>query len=147
MENLRNLFLIVFIPAVILSACGGGQITSLEFDDNCWGITDSLSFDVDYVASSPASPKVIITFLHDYPDRNIFLKYWITNPAGETVEAMTEDILFDPEGNWLKSGANDDFVLERSVPIEWTDEGTYSVKFTQFTRREDLCDVRSVVVR
>ena len=65
----------------------------------------------------------------------------------DILRLLTEDILFDPEGNWLKSGENDDFVLERTIPIEWADEGTYSVKFTQFTRREDLCDVKSVVVR
>ena len=92
------------------------------------------------------NPDITITFLHDYPDRNIFLKILTTNPAGETNEKIVENVLFDPEGNWLKSEGNDDFVLTRSIELDITEEGVYRVKVTQFTRREQLCDIESAKI-
>ena len=147
---IKNNPLILFLltPAIFLFACGGGnQLASLDFEDNCWGIADSLVFDLPSVnIASNGNPEIVIKFLHDYPDRNLFLKVMTTSPSGEISEKILEDVLFDSEGNWLRSGENDAFVLSRPIELDMADEGIYKVKITQFTRREQLCDIKSVKV-
>ena len=142
------LILFFIIPAIFLFACNGGnQLASLDFENNCWGISDSLVFDLDQESISlNGNPDITIKFLHDYPDRNFFLKIFTTNPAGETSTKIIEDILFDSEGNWLKVEGREEFVLTRPIELDINEEGVYNIKVTQFTRREQLCDIESVKI-
>ena len=147
-ENRKISFLFI-LSLFWLSACQDGkQLASMEFENNCWEISDSLSFQIDYENIEMAkNPMMAIDFLHDYPDRNIFIKAWITDPGDNVREVLLEDILFDVEGNWLKTEGTPDFVLKRTFPIDPTVAGTYQVKLTQFTRHESLCNIESVEIR
>ena len=148
MEN-HKIYLLLIIIFFGFSACQDGEkLASIEFENNCWEISDSLVFQVNYDNTEAfVNPVMIVDFLYDYPDRNIFFKTWIADPNGSVREVLLEDVLFDLEGNWLVNENTPEFVLKRPIPIDPSIRGIYQVKLTQFTRHESLCNIESVEVR
>jgi|GEM_PF-2081123 len=128
------------------TACSDGNtVTEKQFFNNCWHITDSLTFEIAHEGEGQTTQGITpkLQFLDEYPYRNIFLKCIVQSPSGQLLDTLIGDTLIDPIGNWIGDS------LSRSLPtlqIPLEEQGTYTCKVTQYMRDENLCQIRQASI-
>lgn len=144
--NFRFVGLILSL-GFILTGCNGNRVFEKYegFKTATWDVSDTVSFEVDNLPS-PSSTLVAIKYTKDYEFRNLYVRYFLKDSLGNTVETKLLDIpLFDSKtGKPLGDGYGSTFTKYDTLPLE----NTFStIQLLQYMRVEKLPGIETVGIK
>ncbi|MEL6251571.1 MAG: gliding motility lipoprotein GldH [Bacteroidota bacterium] len=130
--------------SLVVSCDSRDYLSSKEFEDGCWAVTDVMNFEQDLQTAEMLS--LHLKFNTEYRFQNIYLQISVKNPQGKETEIVHNEILSDPLGEWKveASGKNYLFDLTDLIEIPFTQAGTYTFSVAQYMREEKLCGIEKV---
>lgn len=150
MKNLISLLLVV----QLFTGCDSDRLyeKNIEFEDRFWRADDSV--EVPFEIQNPDTLYSLFFNIRNsntYPYHNLFIKYRIQTPKGDTFkEGLVEFHLFDPQtGKPLGAGLGD--IFEHRMPlvneISFTETGEYNLSLQQYMRMDTLPEILSAGMR
>ncbi|RMG19215.1 MAG: hypothetical protein D6730_21925 [Bacteroidetes bacterium] len=149
MKHARNWILLALTGYMALACQRTPYLAETTFENDCWNIEDTLSFDLDLPAAEADSQllHIKVLFLEDYAFRNIYLKLMVHEPGGNTRDTLLHELMVDPQGYWTLPRRQGGYPLELRLPLNsFQPPGSYQFRLTQYMRPAKLCNIRSVAV-
>ncbi|MCH7401077.1 gliding motility lipoprotein GldH [Belliella kenyensis] len=148
---MNNKLLLFFLTMLItgLASCDGGRLFEeyQGMETKSWLVSDTVSF-YPPPTSSGAVPMISIKYNTDYPYRNLYLKYILTDSSENFSETQLINIrLFDSKtGKPTGKGYGSSYTRIDTLPFQM--RGDYSkVQFIQYMRIDRLEGIEAIGFR
>lgn len=141
-------FILLLFTALLISSCEDRPLYEEVRDiEGAWAFSDSLSFTLPVPDTSAAYDLVVdVSHSKSYPFQNLYLKIATTYPSGAYASDILNIDLADKAGNWKGSCSGD--LCNFSSPFKrffsFKENGNYSIRVIQYTRKEMLEGVHSI---
>lgn len=148
--------LVLFAAALLLllSGCDPNRVyeQNVDFAGGNWAIDNAPEFTFE-IKDTAQAYNIYFNVRYDlqYDFYNLYLRYQLTGPDGKQLSSdLQELLLMDPKtGKPLGKGSSDVYDLQTLAlkDVTFAKPGTYTLRLTQYMRRDPLPHVQAAGVR
>lgn len=138
---------------MLLTACDPGRVyeQNTNLPENSWAIDNEPEFKFDIKEPGQYDIFVNVRYNLQYEFYNLYLQHKLLAPDGKQLSGkLHEVVLMDPKtGKPLGKGSSDIFDLQQPLleNVTFTKPGTYTIRLTQYMRRDPLPYIQAVGIR
>jgi len=148
---MKNIFLLLVLYCLI-SSCSPSFTyeKDISLPENTWSHSNQLAFSFE-ISDTKALHNLYLDVAHgiEFKTQNLYVQFHTKPPSGETVSDVVSLELAEKTGIWFGNCGGDwcDLRIPIQSGVYFKEAGTYTVTIEQYTRTEDLKDVKSIGFR